>query len=52
MVEMLPCIFCLLMLGGAVALTLMNFILKASDGMQLYGINLSMKLIRTWSLFQ
>jgi hypothetical protein len=34
-----------LWLGGAVALTLMNFLLRADDGMQLYGINISMKLI-------
>ena len=37
--------FACLWLGGAVALTLMNFLLRADDGMQLYGINLSMKLV-------
>lgn len=34
-----------LWVGGAVALTLMNFLLKAADGMELYGINRSLKFV-------
>ena len=38
-------IFACLWVGGAMALTVMNFAMKAGDGMELYGINLSMKFI-------
>jgi len=38
-------LFACLWVGGAIALTVMNFTMHASDGMELYGINLSMKLI-------
>ncbi len=34
-----------LWLGGAIALNLMHFFMEATDGMELYGINLSMKFI-------
>jgi len=34
-----------LWVGGAAALTLMNFCLRAGEGMELYGINLSLKFI-------
>jgi len=40
--------FASLWVGGAVAINIMNFILKATDGMQLYGINISMKLVDDW----
>ena len=37
--------FACLWVGGAVTINLMNFIMTASDGMQLYGIILSMKFV-------
>ncbi len=37
--------FACLWVGGEVAITFMHFFLKASDGMQLYGITLSMKFV-------
>ena len=37
--------FACLWVGGAITITLMNFFINASDGMQLYGINLSMKFV-------
>ncbi len=37
--------FACLWVGGAVSVTLMHFFMDASDGMQLYGINLSMKFV-------
>ena len=49
--KWLKCIhilFASLWVGGAVAINLMTFTLKASDGMQLYGFNLSMKLVDDW----
>jgi hypothetical protein len=46
--KWLKCIhifFASLWVGGAVTINLMNFTLKAADGMQLYGINLAMKFV-------
>jgi len=46
--KWLKCIhifFASLWVGGAITINLMIFILKATDGMQLYGINLSMKFV-------
>ena len=37
--------FACLWIGGVLALTLMGFFMKANDGMQLYGIDLSKKFI-------
>ncbi len=37
--------FACLWLGGAVSVTLMNFFMTAKNGMQLYGISLSMKFV-------
>lgn len=37
--------FACLWAGGAVAVNVMNFFMKASNGMELYGINLSMKMV-------
>ncbi len=38
-------LFACLWVGGAVSLVLMGFLMEADDGMQLYGINLSMKFV-------
>ena len=38
-------LFACLWIGAAVCLALMNLFMKSTDGMQLYGINLSMKFI-------
>jgi hypothetical protein len=38
-------IFASLWVGGAIGINLMGFFLRAEDGMQLYGITLSMKFI-------
>ncbi len=37
--------FACLWMGGAVAITLMGFLMKATDGMELYGISMSMKFV-------
>ena len=37
--------FASLWIGGGISLTIMNFLLKASDGMELFGMNMSMKMI-------
>jgi hypothetical protein len=37
--------FACLWLGGGIGLTLMVLLMNANNGMQLYGINLSMKFI-------
>ena len=38
-------VFACMWIGAAVCLALMNVFLKATDGMQLYGINVAMKFI-------
>ena len=38
-------LFASLWVGGAIAITLMSFTMKATDGMQLYGIDLSKKFV-------
>jgi len=41
-------LFASLWVGGAATINIMNYSLNASDGMQLYGIHLSMKLVDDW----
>ncbi|MCP3926707.1 MAG: hypothetical protein GY714_29450 [Desulfobacterales bacterium] len=43
--KLIHILFACLWVGGSIAVTLMHFLMNATDGMQLYGINLSMKFV-------